>query len=632
MENGLGILRLYRENRGHTGLSIDHRNQRTTMKAAQRPPIPAPVTYGDCFKHYTYDQDKVCTPEETIAKLKKKLAEVKLDILNDVRRVDTGRLDIPVYFSVCGKEAYEVIRNKKQLGKGCTPAQSQASACMELVERFSFFSFKQDPANFIRATYADLKAEGLPLLALKYLLQSVHDENTSEETLAELIADIPIRWAWATNLNRGEMVLVPFSWFYAINEFNGPSAGNSYEEAILQGLCEIVERHVSAVVTRERIKAPLIDPDSITDPVAAELLHKFTRHGIQVYLNDFTLDTGIPTVSALAIDPSTFPEASEIVYSAGTTPEPNKALIRALTEVAQMSGDFHTKSNYVASGLPKPLSLDEVDYIINPGRTVKLNDLPDLGDHNMKVEIERCLAALAKFDMEVLLVNVRHKDLQIPAIYTIVPGAHFRERSISKNAGLFAAKLAHEQISDPAAQIEKLEKMSEILPGAYFIEFYLGKKKAYLNRFREAMDHFNRALELNPEAEDVPYIYSFMGECLKDMGQYREAIRVLRRGIELDEERPDIHNLLGFCHYKLEDYEAAVTHFSRAIELEPASAIDFANLGVNLRKLNRNEEAVQNFKIALTMEPYLEFARTHLDELYAGQSQNVQKTSSSTKS
>jgi len=582
-----------------------------------RPPIPAPVTYGDCLKSYTYDQDKVCTPEETVARFKRKLAEVKLDILNDVRRIDTGRLDIPVYFSVCGKDAYHTIGNKKQMGKGSTPAQSQASACMELAERFSFFSFKKNPANFIRATWAELRAEGLPLLPLTRLLQSVHDETTSEETLERLIADIPIQWAWATNLNRGEMVLIPFSWFYAINEFNGPSAGNTYEEAILQGISEIVERHVCALVTHQRIKAPLIDHRSLSDPVAVELLQKFTRHGIQVYLNDFTLDTGIPTVAAMAIDPSTFPGTSEIVYTAGTTPEPNKALIRALTEVAQLAGDFHTKANYVASGLPKPLSLEEVEYIVNPGRTVKLSDMPDLSDHNMKVEIDRCLAALARLGMEVLLIDVRHQDLQIPAIYTIVPGAHFRERSMSKNAGLFAAKLVHEQIEDPDQQIAQLNRMGQVLPQAYFVEFYLGKNMMALHRHREAMTHFHRALELNPEREDLPYIYSFMGDCLKDMEQYREAVTVLRRGIELDDERPDLHNLLGFCHYKLADYETAVRHFSRSVELNPASAIDFANLGVNLRKLERYEEAAHNFKIALTMDPSLEFARAHLDELFA---------------
>ena len=585
------------------------------------PPKPEPIVYGDCLKSYTYDQDKLCTPEETIARLKQRLVEVKLDILKEVQRVDSGRLDIPVYFSVCGREAFEVIRNKKQLGKGCTPAQSQASACMELIERFSFFSFRQNPGNFARATYAQLKAEGLPLLPLSELLKSVHDETTDEATLERLIADIPMRWSWATNLNRGDQVLLPFSWFYAINEFNGPSAGNSYEEAILQGLCEIVERHVCALITRERIKAPLIDPASITDPVAAELLSKFTRHGIEVYLNDFSLDTGIPTVGALAIDPSTFPETSEIVYTAGTTPEPNKALIRALTEVAQLSGDFHTKANYLASGLPKPLSLDEVDYIIKPDRTVKLDDLPNLADNNMKVEIDRCLAALARQGMEVLLVDTRHPQVQVPAIYTIVPGAHFRERSMSKNAGLFAAKMAHEQISNPDEQLAQLQHMGEILPNAYFIEFYLAKKKAAMKRFDEAMVHFHRTLELNPEEEDMPYVYSFMGECLKDMGDYREAIGVLRRGLSHDEERADIHNLLGFCHYKLDDYETAVGHFSRSIDLEPASAIDFFNLGVNLRKLGRRQEAARNLKIALAMDPYLEMARKHLDEMFAERGQ-----------
>jgi ribosomal protein S12 methylthiotransferase accessory factor len=361
----------------------------------------------------------------------------------------------------------------------------------------------------------------------------------------------------------------------------------------------------------------------VTDPVARSLIEKFTQQGIQLYLNDFSLDTGIPTVAALAWDPATFPENSEIVFTAGTTPDSTKALIRALTEVAQLSGDFNTKANYLASGLPKPRSLDEVDYIINPGRTVKLSDLPDLSDNNMKVEIDRCLAALARLDMEVLILDAQHPDLQIPAIYTIVPGACFRERSMSKNAGMFAAKMAHEQISDAAAQIEQLNKMSAILPQAYFIEFYLGKKKTALRRFDEAIAHFKRALALKPEAEDLPYIYSFMGDCLKDMEQYQEAVRVLRLGLAEDEERYDLHNLLGFCHYKLGDYETAVSHFSRSIDIEPGSAIDFANLGVNLRKLKRYEEAVHNFEIALTMDPYLELARNNLDEMFAEYKQDV---------
>ena len=184
-------------------------------------------------------------------------------------------MDIPVYFSVCGEDAFKTIGKKKQMGKGSTPEQSRASACMELGERYSFFSFLKNPENFLYGDYAHMRQQGYPVLDIVNLLQSVHDTQHDPALLEKLLAGMPMRWTWATNLSRDEEVLVPFSWFYAINEFNGPSAGNTYEEAILQGISEVVERHVCAVINLEERVTPAIDPDSMTDPVALELLEKF---------------------------------------------------------------------------------------------------------------------------------------------------------------------------------------------------------------------------------------------------------------------------------------------------------------------------------------------------------------------
>ncbi|MBU0483380.1 MAG: YcaO-like family protein [Proteobacteria bacterium] len=573
------------------------------------------ITLTDCFKTYTYDQDKAMSPVETIERFKKKLTEVNLDILKEIRRIDTGRLDIPVYFSVCGKDAFETIGNKKQMGKGSTPEQSQASACMELGERYSFFCFKKDTDNFIYDSYDNLKAKNQPLLPIARMLQSVHDEKTSPELLEKLLTGLKMQWTWAANLDSGAEILVPFSWFYAINEFNGPSAGNTFEEAVSQGVCEIVERHVCSLVCRQKIKTPLIDQDSITDPVARELLDKFTRNGIKVYLNDFSLDTGIPTVGALAIDPATFPESSEIVYTAGTTPDPTKSVIRALTEVAQLAGDFNTKANYVASGLPKPLGMDEVTYITDPGSTISLDQLPNLSDNNMKVEIENCIAALKKLDLEVLVVNTMHEKLQIPTLYTIVPGAHFRERSMVQNAGLFVAKLASELITDPEEKTRQLARMEILLPDAYYLEFYQGRNLFDQGQPEQALPYLEKALQLNPDEEDIPYIYSYIGNSLKDMARYDEAITALQKGTEFDNERPDLHNLLGFCYFKLADHETAIHHFSKAVELAPTSAIDYANLGVNYRKLGKTDEAIKSFTLALSMDPSITFAQDHMNEL-----------------
>ena len=107
------------------------------------------------------------------------------------------------------------------------------------------------------------------------------------------------------------------------------------------------------MISRQRISTPLIDPDSATDRLVLEMQSKYAKAGIKVFISDFTLDMGIPSVGALAYDPATFPGQSEIVWTAGTTPSPEKALSRALTEVAQLAGDFNSGSNYVASGLPK---------------------------------------------------------------------------------------------------------------------------------------------------------------------------------------------------------------------------------------------------------------------------------------
>jgi ribosomal protein S12 methylthiotransferase accessory factor len=104
------------------------------------------VELNDAYKNYTFDQDKILAPEDTVRHFNEKLKNLNLDILKRTIRIDNGRLDIPIYFSLCGSDAHSIIGTKKQMGKGGTPSQSEASAVMELAERFSFFSL---PKNFV---------------------------------------------------------------------------------------------------------------------------------------------------------------------------------------------------------------------------------------------------------------------------------------------------------------------------------------------------------------------------------------------------------------------------------------------------------------------------------------------------
>ncbi len=551
------------------------------------------------------------SPEDTVQRFKGKLKKINLDILKRTIRIDNGRLDIPIYFSLCGQDAHEIIGTKKQMGKGGTPSQSEASAVMELAERFSFFSFVKKPSNFFVEKYGQIKDRVIPF---EMIAKSVHDESDDLQVTQKIFENLPLKWTWAYNLSRNEETLVPFDWFFAINEFNGPSAGNCVEEAVSQGICEIIERHTSSVISHKRLKVPAIRADSATDPLVVEMLGKYRKAGVKLFVSDFTLDTGIPSVGILAYDPTTFPELSEIVWTAGTTPDPQKAFSRALTEVAQLAGDFDTAANYVASGLPKFTDLADADYVMNPGKEIDITQLPDLSNDNIKVEVENCLEALSRIGMDVLLIDTMHSELQIPAFYTIIPGAHFRERALATSVGMFSAKHIADNQS-PEKAIGELSQIDQDLPGKYYVKFYLGTCHLALTDPKTAFNCFKEALNLEPNPQDVPSIYSYLGVALKDMGEYRQALNELAKGVELDPERTDLYNLMGFCHFMLKEHEAAIENFKKVIQLDPSSAIDYANIASNYRDMGQTAKAIRYYEMALTLDASIEFARDNLARL-----------------
>ncbi|MBL0732715.1 MAG: YcaO-like family protein [Desulfosarcina sp.] len=566
------------------------------------------ITLKDAFKSFTLDQDKTLSPAETVKKIRKRLADINLDILESTERIDNGRLGIPVFFSNCGKDAIALTGTKKQMGKGATPAQAEAGAVMELVERFSFFNFANNQKNFIKAKHSDLKEKAIPF---EMIAKSVHDDSDDLEQAKKIFEELPLKWAKAYNLTLNKEILIPFDWFFAINEFNGPSAGNCGEEAILQGICEVVERHVSSIISRGNLDVPAIEPDSATDPMVVEMLDKYKKAGINIYLSDFSTGMGIPTVGVMAFDPSTFPGTSEIVWTAGTTPDPQKALSRALTETAQLGGDFNTSSNYIASGLPKFTEIKKTDFIRKPSKTMSISSLPDISNSNIKIEINHCVAALAKKNMEVILINTIHPELEIPAYYTIIPGAHFRERSAGTSVGMFSAKLITEK-NNPEQAIIKLKAADKILPGKYYIKFYIGLSLVNIGEIESALDYFHQALELKPDKQEIASIYSYMGVCLKDLGRYDEALNMLKKGEKIDQERTDIYNLMGFCYFKLKEHNMAIKCFEKNIHLDPGSAIDYANIASNYRDMGEKDKAIQYYTTALSIDPAIEFAKENL--------------------
>lgn len=569
------------------------------------------IVLKDCYKTYRHDQDKALRPEETVRRVKERLSGLDIKILAETLRIDTGRLGIPVYISLCGEDALRHTGTKKQMGKGATPVQSEASAVMELVERFSFFSFiHQHPFPFFR--YEETASQSISPESFK---RSVYDETTPPDLCRTFLKDCPLRWVPAHNLTRKEDQWIPIDWFYLINEYNGPAAGNTLEEAILQGLCEVVERHVGSIISFECRSTPSIDPLSLKDPAALELIGKFREQGIQLFLKDFSLNTGIPTVGALAYDPATFPDKSEIVFTAGTTTDPEKSLCRALTEIAQLAGDFENRTSYKPT-LPKYATLEEAAYLTDGNEMTPIGNLPRLADDNLRVEIERCVAALERIGLEVFVVNMTHPELDIPVVYTIVPGAHFLERTRNTDFVQHAARTLVRSLPPHEVSLQ-MQRLLDLFGPRYDLTFFLAHSLELQEQPEAALALFREALNQNPDPGEVASVHVHIASCLKDLGEYPQALEALAMAEQCNDTLKEIYNLRGFCHYQLKRHHEAIEAFEKAVEIDPGSAIDYANIGSNLRELGHKKEAIQLYRMALELDPDIEFARQNIVKLEA---------------
>jgi ribosomal protein S12 methylthiotransferase accessory factor len=402
-------------------------------------------------------------------------------------------------------------------------------------------------------------------------------------------------------------------WFEKLNEFNGSSAGNTREEAVLQGGCELVERHVSALVDRDRPALPTLDPESFRDPTLVRMWRLFGEQGIRVWLKDFSLGMGVPTVGALAYDPSTFPGLSEIVLTAGTATSPEKAAIRALTEVAQLAGDFHTGSCYDPSGLDKPDSLEECEWL-RRGETVSVRDLPDISDSDIGAETLRLARVLGERGYSVFALDTTRPELDVPAAYTIAPGLLFRERAREASLGLFVGRiLAEEHPPDTAAR--GLDILEGVYPEAHFLPFFRGLLRLRQSRLNQALEWFRTAEPLQPSAESRALAAFYSGYSLALGEDWEESLPFLRRAAEQSPANHTFRNQHGVACFRTGRYREAAREFSAALEIDPGSAVDMANLGLCYKNMGKPGAAADFLSGSLDLDPSLDFARTHLREL-----------------
>ncbi|OAI53140.1 hypothetical protein AYO46_11075, partial [Betaproteobacteria bacterium SCGC AG-212-J23] len=119
-------------------------------------------------------------------------------------------------------------------------------------------------------------------------------------------------------------------------------------------------------------------------------------------------------------------------------------------------------------------------------------------------------------------------------------------------------------------------------------------------RYREVETEARRLVEIHPGSG---FAWKLLGTAVGIQGG--DAAPILRRAADLLPRDPEVHNNLGNALRNVWQYEEALRSFRRAIELDPRNAILYGNVANTLVDLERPAESVAAYQRALTLNPGL---------------------------
>jgi YcaO-like protein with predicted kinase domain len=277
--------------------------------------------------------DRSRTPGQTFAAIKPHFAELGITRVGLLTALDL--LEIPVAFAT-RPNSYTLSVFQ---GKGIDEDAAMTSAAMEAVETRVA---EMQPNDLIVATLSGMKAEGASIVDLDSVARCVPSD----------IDTAPIAWGEGIDIVSNRPVFVPWplvgldhrgarpSGFEQSSD--GLASGNRPAEAVLHGLCELVERDAWALLQLrpyDQLRGCRIDPRAFGDPVVDIVVDRITRAGMRLLLLDMTTDIGVPSFLAVIIPENLGDRIdarwTHVCGGCGCHPDPVRAALRAITEAAQ---------------------------------------------------------------------------------------------------------------------------------------------------------------------------------------------------------------------------------------------------------------------------------------------------------
>jgi ribosomal protein S12 methylthiotransferase accessory factor len=340
-------------------------------------------------------------------------------------------------------------------GKGTSDVQARASGLCEGLERYSGVFRGDEPRR--RARLGELGGAAIPPGECLLFSERQYRERDARNRVGSCFSFIPapfnpeaaVEWSPVWSLTRQEARYLPTAFCYydyplpeegrfCLACSNGNAAGNTLEEAILQGFLEVVERDSVALWWYNRARRPGVDLDSFGEPYLARLRDFLGGRGREFWALDLTSDLGIPVFASLTRRTDGPPE--HILLGFGAHLEPRVALLRAVTEMNQMLcsplleaegkevGDQGTDPE-TAHWLRTATVANQPYLLAAEGPAQTASSFPQAWTDDVEEDVRACQARVERLGMEMLVLDQTRPEVGLPVAKVIVPGMrHFWTR------------------------------------------------------------------------------------------------------------------------------------------------------------------------------------------------------------
>ncbi|WP_407164611.1 TOMM precursor leader peptide-binding protein [Bradyrhizobium sp. ORS 111] len=332
-------------------------------------------------------------------------------------------------------------------GKGSTAEQGEASALMEAIERYSGI-FQGDEIR-IRKRFTDfpsgdaIRPNDILLFSDEQyrtrLRPNDHDSHHTQPAPEPFDPSARIEWSPVWSLRDKHFRHVPTSLLYFFYDgpapfaadSNGCAAGNTREEAIVQGFLELMERDAYAIWWYNRSQRAEVDLNKFDDSYVHDLKTQLEDSGRRLWVLDITSDLGVPAYVAIVHWMQNGQE--NIEFGSGAHFDPRIALLRSLTELNQflsiglMGGGSGEKPSL--DGI-NPLRLEQYPFLLpSPNPIAPPAAASNLPLDNTRAQVDACVNIAARAGMDFLVLDQTRPDVEVPVVRVIVPGMrHFYRR------------------------------------------------------------------------------------------------------------------------------------------------------------------------------------------------------------